>query len=97
MIRLKIIFKLNRLILQLKPEIDKEALVSREKVTDFKKVDGEIKSLVDILNGGSINLDQDMFFYSHPFFQLHLLIRIVFLSSVLSEADDQSFRVLKRY
>ncbi len=27
----------NRLILQLKPEVDKEALVSREKVTDFKK------------------------------------------------------------
>lgn len=27
----------NRLILQLKPSIDKEALVSREKVTDFKK------------------------------------------------------------
>lgn len=27
----------NRLILQLKPAVDKEALVSREKVTDFKK------------------------------------------------------------
>lgn len=27
----------NRLILQLKPVVDKEALVSREKVTDFKK------------------------------------------------------------
>lgn len=27
----------NRLILALKPEVDKEALVSREKVTDFKK------------------------------------------------------------
>jgi DNA-binding LytR/AlgR family response regulator len=27
----------NRLILQLKPQVDKEALVSREKVTDFKK------------------------------------------------------------
>ncbi len=27
----------NRLILQLKPSVDKEALVSREKVTDFKK------------------------------------------------------------
>jgi len=27
----------NRLILHLKPEVDKEALVSREKVTDFKK------------------------------------------------------------
>jgi two-component system, LytTR family, response regulator LytT len=27
----------NRLILQLKPTVDKEALVSREKVTDFKK------------------------------------------------------------
>jgi DNA-binding LytR/AlgR family response regulator len=27
----------NRLILGLKPEVDKEALVSREKVTDFKK------------------------------------------------------------
>ncbi|MES1214394.1 MAG: LytTR family DNA-binding domain-containing protein [Bacteroidota bacterium] len=27
----------NRLILQLKPPVDKEALVSREKVTDFKK------------------------------------------------------------
>lgn len=27
----------NRLILQLKPMVDKEALVSREKVTDFKK------------------------------------------------------------
>jgi len=27
----------NRLILQLKPLVDKEALVSREKVTDFKK------------------------------------------------------------
>jgi two-component system response regulator LytT len=27
----------NRLILQLKPALDKEALVSREKVTDFKK------------------------------------------------------------
>lgn len=27
----------NRLILQLRPEVDKEALVSREKVTDFKK------------------------------------------------------------
>lgn len=27
----------NRLILQLKPAVDKEALVSREKVSDFKK------------------------------------------------------------
>lgn len=27
----------NRLILGLKPVVDKEALVSREKVTDFKK------------------------------------------------------------
>ena len=27
----------NRLMLQLKPAVDKEALVSREKVTDFKK------------------------------------------------------------
>ena len=27
----------NRLILQLRPSVDKEALVSREKVTDFKK------------------------------------------------------------
>ena len=27
----------NRLILQLKPSVDKEALVSREKVSDFKK------------------------------------------------------------
>lgn len=27
----------NRLILQLKPQVEKEALVSREKVTDFKK------------------------------------------------------------
>ena len=27
----------NRLILTLKPAVDKEALVSREKVTDFKK------------------------------------------------------------
>jgi len=27
----------NRLILNLKPAVDKEALVSREKVTDFKK------------------------------------------------------------
>ena len=27
----------NRLILGLKPAVDKEALVSREKVTDFKK------------------------------------------------------------
>jgi hypothetical protein len=27
----------NRLILTLKPVVDKEALVSREKVTDFKK------------------------------------------------------------
>ncbi|HEX2534177.1 MAG TPA: LytTR family DNA-binding domain-containing protein, partial [Chitinophagaceae bacterium] len=27
----------NRLLLQLKPEIDKESIVSREKVTDFKK------------------------------------------------------------
>jgi two-component system, LytTR family, response regulator LytT len=27
----------NRLLLHLKPEVDKEALVSREKVTDFKK------------------------------------------------------------
>lgn len=27
----------NRLLLQLKPDIDKEAIVSREKVTDFKK------------------------------------------------------------
>ena len=27
----------NRLILALKPAVDKEALVSREKVTDFKK------------------------------------------------------------
>ena len=30
----------NRLLLHLKPEIDKEAIVSREKVTDFKKMDG---------------------------------------------------------
>ena len=27
----------NRLMLNLKPAVDKEALVSREKVTDFKK------------------------------------------------------------
>jgi DNA-binding LytR/AlgR family response regulator len=27
----------NRLILQLNPAVDKEALVSREKVSDFKK------------------------------------------------------------
>jgi DNA-binding LytR/AlgR family response regulator len=27
----------NRLILGLKPSVDKEALVSREKVTEFKK------------------------------------------------------------
>jgi DNA-binding LytR/AlgR family response regulator len=27
----------NRLVLGLRPEIDKEALVSREKVSDFKK------------------------------------------------------------
>ena len=27
----------NRLLLQLKPSVDKEAIVSREKVTDFKK------------------------------------------------------------
>ena len=27
----------NRLLLHLKPAVDKEALVSREKVTDFKK------------------------------------------------------------
>jgi two-component system response regulator LytT len=27
----------NRLLLQLKPAVDKESIVSREKVTDFKK------------------------------------------------------------
>jgi DNA-binding LytR/AlgR family response regulator len=34
----------NRLILQLKPAVDKEALVSREKVSDFKKWMGEVKN-----------------------------------------------------